>query len=344
METQELLDFLLLPHFSMKEKVSNISGRGVGLDLVANTIRLLRGSLTIHTEEGKGSVFDIHLPLSLSIVRCLLVTIHDELYGIHLTRITAVEHVNKDDIHYAESRPYMHWRDQHVGLISASQVLGWSQKPMVGALHVLIFSLNHQYYGLIVDDVVGENPMMEKKLDERLGKIKDISTGAVDAQGAPLLILDVDDVLLSMQSLIESGELDGLEQAESEANHRRKSILVVEDSITVREAERRMLENKGYQVRTAVDGMDGWNALRAGGIDLVISDIDMPRMNGIELLRLIRSDYRVPDIPVMIVSYKDRKEDRLAGMQAGANYYLTKSSFHDNTMLQGVYDLIGEAI
>ncbi|MDQ6995550.1 MAG: response regulator [Mariprofundaceae bacterium] len=344
METKELLDFLLLPHFSMKKELSNISGRGVGLDLVANTIRLLRGSLTIHTEEGKGSAFDISLPLSLSVVRCLLVMIHDELYGIHLTRIAAVEHVDKDDVHYAESRPYIHWRDQQVGLISASQVLGWAQKPMQDVLHVIVFPSHQQHYGLIVDDVVGETPLMEKKLDERLGKVKDISTGAVDSQGSPLFILDVDDVLLSMQTLIESGKFDGLTQEESKSNHTRKTILVVEDSITVREAERRMLENKGYQVRTAVDGMDGWNALRAGSIDLVMSDIDMPRMNGLELLRLIRSDYHVPDIPVMIVSYKDREEDRLAGMQAGANYYLTKSSFHDNTMLQGVYDLIGEAI
>jgi len=345
MGAQELLDFLLLPQFSMKKEVSNISGRGVGLDLVANTIRLLRGQLNIQTEAGQGTSFNIHLPLSLSVVRCLLITIHDELYGIHLTRISAVVQLCHDDIQYAETRPYIHWRDEQVGLISASQVLGWAQKNMQGILDVIVFKWNKKHYGLIVDGVVNESTMIEKKLDERLGKIKNIATGAVDAKGSALFILDMDDVLLSMQTLIESGKLEGLHQVEiHDSGVTRKKILVVEDSITVREAERRMLENQGYDVQTAVDGMDGWNALQAGQVDLVITDIDMPRMNGIELLTLIRSDYSDPDIPVMIVSYKDREEDRLAGMQAGANYYLTKSSFHDNTMLQGVEDLIGAAI
>jgi len=344
MRTQELLDFLLLPQFSMKKEVSHISGRGVGLDLVANTIRSLRGQLKIRTKFGKGSDFDIHLPLSLSIVRCLLVAIHGETYGIHLTRISSVEALHSEDIHYAESRPYMHWRQIHVGLISASQVLGWPQKPMQDVSQVIVFAWKNKYYGLMVDAIVGESAIIEKKLDARLGKIKNISTGAVDTHGQPLLVLDMDDVLLSIQTLIETGQLEGLRPAELSKHEMKKSILIVEDSITVREAERRMLENRGYQVRTAVDGMDGWNALRAESVDLVISDIDMPRMNGLELLRLIRSEYAVPDIPVMIVSYKDRQEDRLAGMQAGANYYLTKSSFHDNTMLQGVLDLIGEAV
>jgi len=345
MNQDELLDFLLLPQFSMKKEVSNISGRGVGLDLVANTIRLLRGQLRIHSHWGKGSCFEIHLPLSLSIVRCLLVEIHNECYGIHLARIGSIEHIERHDIHYAESCPYMLWRDEQVGLISATQLLGWSQQPLDEALHVIVLEWEKKHYGLVVDQVVGESALIERKLDERLGKIKNISSGAVDSKGQPLLLLDMDDVLVSMQTLIEAGKLDEISHLESDISVSKKRILIVEDSITVREAERRMLENCGYHVLVAVDGMDGWNTLRGcGHVDLIITDIDMPRMNGIELLRLIRSDYAVPDIPVMVVSYKDREEDRLAGMDAGANYYLTKSSFHDNTMLQGVHDLIGEAV
>ncbi|WP_138984605.1 response regulator, partial [Crocosphaera watsonii] len=121
-----------------------------------------------------------------------------------------------------------------------------------------------------------------------------------------------------------------------------KHILVVDDSITVREMERKLLENKGYKVDIAVDGMEGWNAVRVGHYDLVISDIDMPRMNGIKLVHNIKSSPQLKSIPVIIVSYKDREEDRLQGLEVGADYYLTKSSFHDDTLINAVIDLIGK--
>jgi len=124
---------------------------------------------------------------------------------------------------------------------------------------------------------------------------------------------------------------------------KRKRVLVVDDSLTVRELERKLLTNRGYQVVVAVDGMDGWNAVRTESFDLVITDIDMPRMDGIELVSLIRKAPNLQSLPVMIVSYKDREEDRQRGMDAGADYYFTKSSFHDETLLQAVTDLIGEA-
>jgi two-component system sensor histidine kinase and response regulator WspE len=111
----------------------------------------------------------------------------------------------------------------------------------------------------------------------------------------------------------------------------------------VRELERKLLDRAGYDVEIAVDGMDGWNAVRAGVFDLIVTDIDMPRMDGIELVRLIKQDPKLGKLPVMIVSYKDREEDRQRGLDAGADYYLTKSSFHDDTLERAVADLIGEA-
>ena len=121
-----------------------------------------------------------------------------------------------------------------------------------------------------------------------------------------------------------------------------KKILVVDDSITVREVERKLLASRGYDVDTCVDGADAWNTLRAQEYDLVLSDVDMPRMNGIELVRRIRDDARLRAMPVMIVSYKESEEDRMRGLEAGANAYLTKSSFHDETLVKEVVELIGE--
>ena len=117
--------------------------------------------------------------------------------------------------------------------------------------------------------------------------------------------------------------------------------MIVEDSITVREVERALLKNSGYEVEVAVDGIDGWNALRSSHYDLVVSDVDMPRMTGLEMVALIKADTRLQSTPVIIVSYKDREEDRLRGLDAGADRYMTKSSFHDQTLLNAVFELIG---
>ena len=119
---------------------------------------------------------------------------------------------------------------------------------------------------------------------------------------------------------------------------------MVDDSITVREVERQLLTSRGYEVAVAVDGADGWNSVRGGEFDLVVSDIDMPRMNGIELVRSIKQDAKLRSLPVVIVSYKDREEDRMRGLEAGADGYLTKSSFQDHTLLKTVERLIGEAL
>jgi two-component system, chemotaxis family, sensor histidine kinase and response regulator WspE len=117
----------------------------------------------------------------------------------------------------------------------------------------------------------------------------------------------------------------------------------VDDSLTVRELEKKLLQARGYEVEIAVDGMDGWNAIRTGYFDLVITDIDMPRMNGIEVVTLIKKDLKLKSLPVMIVSYKDRPEDRRRGLEAGADYYLAKASFDEAALLQAVVNLIGEA-
>jgi two-component system sensor histidine kinase and response regulator WspE len=119
--------------------------------------------------------------------------------------------------------------------------------------------------------------------------------------------------------------------------------LVVDDSITVREVERQLLLNQGYEVSVAVDGADGWNKIRAEAYDLLITDVDMPRMNGLQLVQAVRSDDKLRDLPIIIVSYKERDEDRTRGLEVGANAYLTKSSFHDNRFIEAVVDLIGPA-
>jgi two-component system sensor histidine kinase and response regulator WspE len=153
----------------------------------------------------------------------------------------------------------------------------------------------------------------------------------------------VEDLIRSIHNLLSGGRLKKIrDTAQAQDQKARKRILVADDSLTVREIERKLLANHGYEVDVAVDGMEAWNTVRMGQYDLVVSDIDMPRMNGFDLVRHIKQDSRLNTVPVVIVSYKDREEDRRHGLEAGANYYLTKSSFHNESFVKAVVDLIGE--
>jgi two-component system, chemotaxis family, sensor histidine kinase and response regulator WspE len=194
-----------------------------------------------------------------------------------------------------------------------------------------------------VDRFLGEHTLAVQPLDSRLGKVRNVSAAALLDDGQVVLLIDVEDVVASVARLVREGQLAGVARGAQGAARERKRVLVVEDSLTVRELERKLLEKRGYAVTVAVDGMDGWTTLRHGRYDLVITDVDMPRMDGIELVTMIRSDPQLKHVPVMIVSYKDREEDRRRGLEAGADYYLTKGSFHDEALLDAVNDLIGEA-
>jgi two-component system sensor histidine kinase and response regulator WspE len=184
--------------------------------------------------------------------------------------------------------------------------------------------------------------LVVQHLDPRLGKIKDINSASILEDGTPVLIIDVEDVFSSIDQLISGNRLIPI-GGDEDHRKRTKRILVADDSITVREVERKMLTARGYEVDVAVDGMDAWNTVRANDYDLIISDIDMPRMNGFELITLIKNDPNLRNLPVIIVSYKDRAEEKNKGLEIGADYYITKGSFQDQALVNAVHDLIGEA-
>jgi two-component system sensor histidine kinase and response regulator WspE len=341
----ELLEFLFLPGFSMKGTVTEISGRGVGLDVVQSMIKQVRGTIRVSSEAGKGARFQMQLPLTLSVVRTLLVEIGGEPYAFPLAHIVRTLKLPRSNIEVLEGRQHFRWNGRSIGLVSAQQIFGGDDPEIEGdELPVIILGDSVSTYGLVMDRFLGERELVVQTLDKRLGKIKDVAAGALMEDGSPVLIVDVEDMLRSVENFVSTGRLDKVKRGAS-GNDRvlRRRVLVVDDSLTVRELERKLLEQAGYEVEVAVDGMDGWNAVRVGRFDLVVTDIDMPRMDGIELVKHIKDDPKLMNLPVMIVSYKDRDEDRRRGLEAGADYYLTKGSFQDDTLQQAVADLIGAA-
>jgi two-component system, chemotaxis family, sensor histidine kinase and response regulator WspE len=347
MSEQELMEFLFLPGFSTAQQVTEISGRGVGLDIAKSMAQEVGGTVRAIAKVGKGTSFHFQLPLTLSVVRTLLVEISGKPYALPLARIDHIVTVDRPQISDVENREYFTLNQQNVGLIFAHQVLELPEPaPHEQSLPVVVISDQSNPYGLVVDRFLGERDLVVRPLDPRLGKVPDISATSLLEDGTPVLIIDVADIVRSIDAMLNSGSLLNkakIDQGESvNKKSKSKKVLVVDDSITVREMERRLLENRGYLVDVAVDGLDGWNAARLHSYDLVISDIDMPRMNGIELVKQIKNHHRLQSTPVIVVSYRDRIEDRIQGMDAGADYYLTKSSFHDDGLINAVEDLIGQ--
>ncbi|WP_110995526.1 hybrid sensor histidine kinase/response regulator [Pseudomonas sichuanensis] len=345
MSEAELLTFLFLPGFSLRDTVTEVSGRGVGLDAVQHMVRELRGSIELTQVAGQGCCFHLEVPLTLSVVRSLVVEVGGEAYAFPLAHIERTLDVPAESIVQIEGRQHFWHEDRHIGLVAASQLLNRPATQDAGQnLRVVVIRERDQLYGVAVERLIGERVLVVMPLDPRLGKVQDISSGALLDDGSVVLIIDVEDLLRSVDKLLSTGRLERIERGGQHGRGiARRRVLVVDDSLTVRELQRKLLGNRGYEVAVAVDGMDGWNALRSDDFDLLITDIDMPRMDGIELVTLVRRDQRLQSLPVMVVSYKDREEDRRRGLDAGADYYLAKASFHDDALLDAVEELIGGA-
>lgn len=340
----ELMEFLFLPGFSTAQQVTEISGRGIGLDIAKSMTQEVGGTIRAISQLGNGMSFHFQLPLTLSVVRTLLVEISGKPYAIPLARIDQIMTVSRTEILDVENHQYLSIDTQNIGLIAAYQILELAEPTHPTQLiSIAVISEQYDTYGLIVDKFLGEHDLVVRPLDPRLGKVPDISAASLLPDGSPVLIIDVSDIVRSIDYILKEGRLARINvEVVGENGDRRRKILVVDDSITVREVERKLLENQGYNVDTAVNGMEGWSALRSKHYDLVITDIDMPQMNGIELVKQIKGNPLLNSIPVIIISYRDQEEDRLQGLEVGADYYLTKSSFHDDKLINAVIDLIGK--
>lgn len=347
LNAEEVLEFLFLPGFSTAGQVTEISGRGVGLDVVHTLMQEVGGQAKIESQKGRGTLFKLLLPVTRSVIRALLVSIDRELYAIPLSRIQRTAIIPWKTIKLIENRQYFSLDGQNIGLVSAKAALGLAGASSVYSptLQTVVVGERGHTYAIEVDELCGETELAVRPLDPRLGKVAGVAAAALSEEGEPVLILDTEDLSQAIEKLLAGGNLlPARSQEDSPANAPVvRKVLVVDDSLTVRETERHLLRNAGYAVSVCVDGVDGWNAVRLGNFDLIVTDVDMPRMNGFQLVEKIRADKRLANLPVIIVSYKDREEDRLRGMEAGADRYLTKSSFQDETFIAAVRELAGGA-
>jgi two-component system sensor histidine kinase and response regulator WspE len=341
----EILEFLFLPGFSTRSEVTEISGRGFGLDVVQSTVHESGGSVKIENMPGRGTSFEIILPVTRSLMRVMRVEIENETYAVPLNRLSRViaSNIELDAAGAATFATTENHETVRVPVVHMMSALHNAPTALHAGPAKLLFFLNEKGreapIAFQVDRVLDETTIAVRQLDQRLGRMAAIAAVTLNEQNVPLLIVEPDDIIhLALQSQQRESAAPGMESANTRA-----SVLVVDDSATVRQMLRRTLLRARYQVATAEHGVDAWNLLQTQSFDLLVSDVDMPEMNGIELVEHVRANTRLAHMPVIILSYKGRDEDRRRGLDAGADAYVTKGEFQEQSFLQIVLDLVGPA-
>jgi two-component system sensor histidine kinase and response regulator WspE len=331
----ELLEFIFLPGFSTRTEVSEISGRGFGLNVVQAMVHEAGGSVSVKSEAGVGTTFRLTLPVTRSMVRTVRVRAGSDTFAAPLVRIEAICVATPEE-REGQERLVVNEAGVEYPVVSLSSLLGQESTLRAGMASPMLLGGKSGGVAFQVDKVLDQVDLAIRKVDPRIGKIPGVSSVALDENGWPLLLLDMEALMQTALGTTPSSELM------RDAHEERAHILVVDDSATVREQVRRILVKAGYRVSTAQNGREAWNLLRTRSYDLLLSDVDMPQMNGIELVTKVRSDALLERMHIVLWSYKDRPEDRQRGLDAGADYYLTKGSFQNETFLQAIVDLIGK--
>lgn len=322
--------------------ITDVSGRGLGMAIVAEKVEKIGGSIEIESEQGKGTTFVILLPQTLSAFRGILIKSSGQFFMIPTVSVLSAVRIGPKDIKTVESKQVVTYNKEPLSLVNLAQILGLPQrsnpKEMESHLTGLVLYSSHKKMIFLVDGIYGEKEGVVKDLGPQLKHVRNIAGTTLLGDGRLIPVLQVQDL---MESASQSKSFVGTEAVASESQRKEPaSILVVEDSITVRNMLRNLLEASGFAVKTAVDGLDGLNQIKSGNFDLVVSDIEMPRMNGFELTSTIRQEARFADLPVILVSTLDSADDRQRGMNAGANAYIVKGSFEKSNLLETINQLI----
>ncbi|HOM80640.1 MAG TPA: hybrid sensor histidine kinase/response regulator [Armatimonadota bacterium] len=331
----QVLQLLFRPGFSTATQVTSVSGRGVGLDVVYSNVHDLKGVVRLENRPGEGATFSLEIPLTLATTRVLLLECGGVAYALPGALVQGVMEVDAAAARAACGQQVISWKGRTVPLWPLDAVLGRSQRPPAGNRLAVLVTNAGSTVGLMVDRLLDEEEVVLKPVGALLESARLVTAGAVLGDGRIALLLDVDAVVKAA-SHVRAGAT-GTTESESA---RRYSILLADDALTTREVERAILEAAGYEVTAVADGQAAWEQLARRSFDLVVTDVEMPRMDGIALTQQITSDPRTARIPVIIISSLAKEEDRRRGLEAGAAAYIVKSAFDQENLLDLIERLI----
>jgi two-component system chemotaxis sensor kinase CheA len=342
LRNDEALYLTLRAGFSTSEIVTDLSGRGVGMDVVSKNIEKVKGTLGLKSVVGQFTEISLQLPLTLSVIDVLMILISGESFSIPLTYVQETIKIRSGDIATVGSKEVVSVRGVTVPLVSLAAILGLPEKKSfteMGKISAVVLKWRDHAVACTVEAILGSSEIVVKGLGDQLKNVKFIFGATILGDGSPSLILDVPDLFASADGEGSTAIRKAFE--ESQAARIKGSILVVDDSITTRTMERSILVSHGYQVQLAVSGEDALEKVANDRFDLVISDVEMPGINGFELTRRLRDMVEVRNVPVIIVSSLSRDEDKRKAIESGAQAYIVKGSFEQGSLLDTVEALIG---
>lgn len=325
---------------STSAALTDISGRGLGLAIVREKVDGLGGSITVGPGAGGGTCFRILLPTSLATFRGLLVRLGERQFVLPSRNVERVARLAPAAIKTVGQRDTMAFDGEMVALARLDEVLGIAPAAAGGRgapLQVVLLAEAGKRIAFVVDQVIGDQDVLAKGLGPQLLRVRNIAGATVLGAGLAVPVLNVTDLLKSAQR---AGAASVRQPASAPAVAPRRSVLVAEDSITSRSLLQHVLQSAGYEVRTAVDGVDALDALRGGGFDLLLSDVEMPRMDGFTLTARVRADPRTAELPVVLLTSLESREQKERGVEAGANAYIVKSAFDRERLLDVIRSLI----
>lgn len=334
---EDILPFIFQSGVSTSPIVTNLSGRGLGLAIAREKVEKLGGTLTVETRKTVGTTFRIVLPLTLATFRGVLVRSGELLFIVPTTYVERVIRVNRGDIKTVENRETIRYGREALSLARFRNILELNDTVADPAelLHVLILRASGERIAFQVDEILSEQEVLAKPFGQQLSRVRNLAGATVLGTGKTVPIVNVHDLI---KSAVKSEGAPA--PAIRSAQEARKCILIAEDSITARTLLKNIVESAGYEVKTAVDGLDAYSTLKAGKFDLVVSDVEMPRLTGFDLTAKIRADKKLSETPVVLVTALESREDRERGIDVGANAYIVKSSFDDGDLLQIIQRLI----
>ncbi|HKU43768.1 MAG TPA: response regulator [Polyangiales bacterium] len=338
-DDQEALRSIFDAGFSTARTVTDVSGRGVGLDVVRSQIEGLRGTVSVTFEPGAGSCFTLTLPLTVSTLRALVVRVGAELFALPSASILRLQRAAPSELAVVQGRESLLTSGAPLPLVSLGELLGLEALPHAAGSKLPIVVLGHagDSLAIAVDELVAEQDVVIKPLGRRIQRLKHISGATILPSGRVALLLHAGDLLRSSLTRTPTRRIRVEQSAAAPA---RKRLLLVDDSATTRTLEKSILQGAGFDVLTAVDGANAWQLLQEHGADLLVSDVEMPNMDGFELTDAIRSSKRFHELPVILLTSLDSEQDRARGMASGADAYLVKSAFDQGNLLETIRQLL----
>lgn len=336
---EEAMQLILEPGFSTASNVTQHAGRGVGMDVVVNEIKKLGGALFTASEPGQGVKFTIRLPFTLAITQALIVRTGEELYALPLPSVEGVARIPKSEVekHLGEDVPSFSYggqvyRLQHLGAFVGG---GPSALPELDvSVPLILIRAGEHSTAIVTDELVGSREMVVKSVGPQIATIRGIAGATILGDGRIVIILD-------MGTLVRLDSRNGKGPLESQGPKldTRTFALVVDDSITVRRVTQRLLERNGMRVMTAKDGIDALSILQDHIPDVILLDIEMPRMDGYELATQVRADARLTDIPIVMITSRAGEKHRARAIEIGVNDYLGKP-YQENQLLDAIEPLV----